>query len=224
MAAHGGYSFDLARPGDAPGLAAMSQQLIEAGLRPAWTASRIHWHITDPDSVVLTARAAAPAPGICGVAASAAHGGDDPGPANSSARDAASGPVVGPAAAFASGTRGNPAFASPPLYVAGFAIMRYSQDSAHLNLLAVDPGHRRQGLGRRLIEWLEETAATAGTFLVGLELRASNHSALAFYTKLGYRELGRVAGYYQGVEPAIRMSRDLRVSVSPAPDAGRADS
>jgi len=124
----------------------------------------------------------------------------------------------------ASGTRGNSTLAAPARCVAGFAIMRYSQDTAHLNLLAVDPGHRRKGLGRRLLEWLEETAATAGTFLVGLELRASNDGALAFYTRLGYRELGRVAGYYQGVEPAIRMSRDLRVSASPERDAGRAES
>ena len=44
--------------------------------------------------------------------------------------------------------------------------------SAHLNLLAVDPAHRRRGIARRLLTWLEESALTAGTFTVGLELRA----------------------------------------------------
>src|ERR1700758_5354577 len=48
--------------------------------------------------------------------------------------------------------------------VAGFAIMRYGDDSAHLNLLAVAPAHRRLGVARRLIAWLESTALTAGTF------------------------------------------------------------
>jgi ribosomal-protein-alanine N-acetyltransferase len=162
----GDYSLELARAADAPRLAAMSQSLIEDGLRPSWTASRIGWHIRNPDSVVLTARA------------------------------------------------GAVAFGSPT--VAAFAIMRYGDDIAHLNLLAVDPTHRRKGIGSRLIRWLEETATTAGTFVIGLELRASNGSALKFYTKLGYRELGRISGYYQGVEPAIRMSRDLRVAVNPA--------
>ena len=95
---------------------------------------------------------------------------------------------------------------------AAFAIMRFGEDAAHLNLLAVDPAHQRRGVGRKLMSWLEETAATAGTFVIGLELRASNEAALAFYTNLGYRELGRVAGYYQGVEHAIRMSRDLRTA------------
>jgi ribosomal protein S18 acetylase RimI-like enzyme len=96
------------------------------------------------------------------------------------------------------------------LELAGFAIMRYGDDTAHLNLLAVDPAHRRRGVGRRLLQWLEETALTAGTFVVGLEVRAGNEAARAFYCALGYRELGRIEGYYQGVESALRMARDLR--------------
>jgi [ribosomal protein S18]-alanine N-acetyltransferase len=94
--------------------------------------------------------------------------------------------------------------------VAGFAIMRYRDDSAHLNLLAVAPSHRRRGIARRLMNWLEGTALTAGTFTIGLELRAGNLAARAFYGSLGYRELASVPGYYQGVESAIRMERDLR--------------
>jgi len=164
----GDYSLQLARAADAPRLASMSHSLIESGLRPTWTASRITWHIRSTDSLVLIARVSGMAP---------------------------------------PGTAG----------IAGFAIMRFAEDVAHLNLLAVDPAHRRRGLGRDLITWLEETAITAGTFIIGLELRASNESALAFYGKLGYREVARVPGYYQGVEPAIRMSRDVRPSpVNPA--------
>jgi ribosomal-protein-alanine N-acetyltransferase len=94
--------------------------------------------------------------------------------------------------------------------VSGFAIMRYADDVAHLNLLAIDPAHRRRGVARRLMTWLEDTAFTAGTFIIGLELRATNEPAYAFYGALGYRELGRVPGYYQGIEPAIRMARDVR--------------
>jgi len=94
--------------------------------------------------------------------------------------------------------------------IAGFAIMRYGDDVAHLNLLAVAPTHRRRGLARALVQWLEESALTAGTFIIGLELRAGNEAARAFYRALGYRELGQIPGYYQGVESAIRMVRDVR--------------
>jgi ribosomal protein S18 acetylase RimI-like enzyme len=94
--------------------------------------------------------------------------------------------------------------------LAGFAIMRYADEAAHLNLLAVDPQHRRRGIGRDLVQWLEETALTAGTFRIALELREGNAGARAFYRALGYRELGAVPGYYQGLETAIRMGRDVR--------------
>ena len=94
----------------------------------------------------------------------------------------------------------------------GFAIMHFGDASAHLNLLAVDTGSQRRGLGRALLAWLEQTAVTAGTFLIGLELRAGNVGARAFYDALAYRETGRVVGYYQGVEDAVQMARDLRVA------------
>lgn len=99
----------------------------------------------------------------------------------------------------------------------GFAIMRYGEDIAHLNLLAVDPPHRRRGVARNLLRWLEETALTAGTFIIGLELRAGNDAARAFYRALGYRELGEIPGYYQGVESALRMVRDVRARCEPTP-------
>ena len=103
--------------------------------------------------------------------------------------------------------------------IAGFAIMRYGDDVAHLNLLAVAPAHRRRGVARALLQWLEETALTAGTFVIGLELREGNAAARAFYRLLGYRELGQIPGYYQGVENAIRMVRDVRPQRESTPGA-----
>ena len=155
------YRLEPARIGDAGRLAAMSQEHVETGLRPAWGAARIRWHMRDADSVVLTARLAAT--------------------------------------------------------VVGFAIMRYGEDIAHLNLLAVAPGHRRRGVARALVQWLEETALTAGAFVIGLELREGNEAARALYRALGYRELGQIPGYYQGVETAIRMVRDVRAQRASTP-------
>jgi ribosomal protein S18 acetylase RimI-like enzyme len=108
--------------------------------------------------------------------------------------------------------------AKRPGALLGFAIMQFGDTTAHLNLLAVEPGHQRRGLGRALLSWLEQSAVVAGTFLIELELRATNLGARAFYEQLGYRETGRVPGYYQRLEDAIRMARDLRVSeAAPGP-------
>lgn len=94
----------------------------------------------------------------------------------------------------------------------GFAIMHFLDESAHLNLLAVDPRYQGLGIGRRLIEWLEKSARVAGTFVVSLEVRAKNGGARVFYRRLGYTEIVCIPGYYSGREAAIRMSHDLRCS------------
>jgi ribosomal-protein-alanine N-acetyltransferase len=96
--------------------------------------------------------------------------------------------------------------------VIGFAIMEFYAIHAHLNLLAVEPGYQRQGVGKQLLEWLEASARTAGIFKVHLELRANNDGARAFYEKLGFSEVGRKAAYYDGREDAVRMTHDLTVT------------
>ena len=93
--------------------------------------------------------------------------------------------------------------------IAAFAIMHFGDDVAHLNLLAVAPEHRRQGLGRQLMRWLTTTAIEAGVFRINLELRTHNEAARIFYECLGFDQLGIVQGYYQGREAALRMSRRL---------------
>ncbi len=93
--------------------------------------------------------------------------------------------------------------------IAGFSIMRYGDNDAHLDLLAVAPTYRRAGVGRRLIEWLEKCAVVAGIFSISLEVREKNEGAQLFYKRMGYRTLAQLPGYYQGIETARRMGRDL---------------
>ena len=93
--------------------------------------------------------------------------------------------------------------------IAGFAIMRFGDDQAHLFLLAVQPEYRRSGLGRSMMAWLEKSCRTAGIQTVRLEVRVSNKAALRFYRKLGYRVIARVAGYYDRREAAAVMARNL---------------
>jgi len=90
-----------------------------------------------------------------------------------------------------------------------FAIMRFSHEEAHLDLLAVRPRFRRAGIGRQLIEWLEKSALVAGVSVVYLEVRENNKAAQSFYKKLGYCRVTRLSGYYRGRESAIGMARDL---------------
>ncbi len=94
--------------------------------------------------------------------------------------------------------------------VAGFGIMKFGDERAHLVLLAVCPAFRRRGVARRIIQWLVESAAIAGVASLHVELRARNTDAHAFYRAIGFEETLRLPGYYSGRETAIRMIRMLR--------------
>jgi ribosomal-protein-alanine N-acetyltransferase len=100
--------------------------------------------------------------------------------------------------------------------MAGFAIMRFGDDQAHLFLLAVSPEYRRTGIGRSMMQWLEKSCRTAGIQAIRLEVRVSNRAAIRFYRNLGYRIIARVAGYYDRREAAAIMARTLNESTSPA--------
>jgi ribosomal-protein-alanine N-acetyltransferase len=92
----------------------------------------------------------------------------------------------------------------------GFAMMEFGEARAHLVLMAVRPTHRRRGIGRRLLDWLIESALTAGIESVHLELRAANHAGRRFYRAVGFGETILVPRYYRGTEAALRMLRVLR--------------
>jgi len=94
--------------------------------------------------------------------------------------------------------------------IAGFGIMRYGAEAAHLDLFAVDRPWQRRGLGRRLLGWLERPARVAGLARIVLEVRADNAGARACYERLGYRKLALLPGYYQDREAALRLGRSLR--------------
>ena len=87
--------------------------------------------------------------------------------------------------------------------------MHFGIEDARLNLLAVKPDYQRGGLGRRLVKWLEESALIAGISVIYLEVRTTNQVALAFYQKLGYRQVAVMPSYYGGRESALQMAHDL---------------
>lgn len=100
--------------------------------------------------------------------------------------------------------------------LAGFGLMQYKDDEAHLVLLAVEADCRRSGVATALLSWLEQCAVTAGIGAVYLEARTCNLAARAFYRKRGYREIALVPGYYMGQEDGVQLARDLWDGSGPA--------
>jgi len=96
--------------------------------------------------------------------------------------------------------------------VVGFAIMHFRLEEAHLDLFAVSPEWQRQGVGQRLMDWLERTIRVAGIARVSLEVRLHNGAARRFYRRRGFRDAQFLPRYYVGLEPALRMVRTLRAT------------
>lgn len=95
--------------------------------------------------------------------------------------------------------------------LAGFCILMFAPDVAHLLVIAVARDLHRQGLGGELMHWCEQRARERGLEGVLLEVRPSNASAIAFYKKHGYLQIGVRRGYYPadkgGREDALVMQK-----------------
>jgi len=80
--------------------------------------------------------------------------------------------------------------------ILGYVI--FSQDG-HVISIAVHPGHRRKGIGSRL---LQRAMMTPNLQRLWAEVRRSNVGAQAFYSKMEFQMVGVVPNYY-GNEDAL---------------------
>ena len=78
----------------------------------------------------------------------------------------------------------------------GFILIRVVLDEAEILTLAVRPGARRQGLGRRLVERACVAAKDAGAAILFLEVAEDNAAARVLYARAGFVEIGRRKAYY----------------------------
>ena len=94
---------------------------------------------------------------------------------------------------------------------AGYGEIRFVAGEAQIYNIAIAPEFRREGIGEALLRHMIAKAEDNGCELVTLEVRGGNEAAMALYTKLGFREVGRRKGYYaKGGEDAVLMDHDLR--------------
>lgn len=78
----------------------------------------------------------------------------------------------------------------------GFALVMDAPDMAHLLVIGVRPEDQRQGVGTRLLQACLDHCRLAGLPALSLEVRPSNHPAIAFYRRHGFRHVGTRKDYY----------------------------
>lgn len=75
--------------------------------------------------------------------------------------------------------------------IVGMGAIRYiDQDTARINRMRVDPSHRRKGIARTILNWLELQAKEAGKSRILLNTLALQEKAQQLYESNGYLKIG----------------------------------
>jgi ribosomal protein S18 acetylase RimI-like enzyme len=98
--------------------------------------------------------------------------------------------------------------------IVGFAMVMPEPDERTGVLVTLDvaPGHRRQGLGTRLVSWCARamTDHDPSIGLLWLTVASLNVGARAFYQGLGFREADTISGYYKDDDAIVMVHLDVR--------------
>lgn len=96
----------------------------------------------------------------------------------------------------------------------GMAISRVVADEAELLTVAVDPGHRRRGGARRLLDAVIGHARDGGARTLFLEVGADNPGARTLYDSLGFGVVGKRTGYYRRAGRAAADAFIMRLNLT----------
>ncbi len=109
----------------------------------------------------------------------------------------------------------------PDQRIWAYCILLPAVDDLHLLNITVDTDLRGQGVGLRLMGAITAIASNLSIPRILLEVRPSNHAAIALYEKAGYEELARRKAYYPvesssgAREDAIVMTKTINCLAKP---------
>jgi ribosomal-protein-alanine N-acetyltransferase len=92
--------------------------------------------------------------------------------------------------------------------ICGFLVARITGDEAEILNTAVDPAHRRNGIGSLLLTAAISAVQARRAKNIYLEVRESNRAAIAFYVKHGFVKAAERRAYYTSpTENAVVMKK-----------------
>lgn len=89
----------------------------------------------------------------------------------------------------------------------GYICFRNLDGESELLSIAIAPGHRQRGLGKKLMEFYIDFCKQRGVNKYYLEVNPQNISALRLYQSFSYKEVGRRKHFYRNKEDALVMER-----------------
>ena len=98
--------------------------------------------------------------------------------------------------------------------IVGYAVATASGREGHVVSVAVDPSHRRMGMGAGLLASVTCKLVEAGVDRIHLEVRKGNRSAIFFYERMGFQRFSEIKRYYPDGEDAWVLTRQAESSHS----------
>ena len=85
---------------------------------------------------------------------------------------------------------------NPELFLLGFVDNRiiatamggYEGHRGWINYLAVDPNNQEKGIGKQIVEAIEQKLKALGCPKINVQIRADNQEAINFYKSIGYEK------------------------------------
>ena len=93
-------------------------------------------------------------------------------------------------------------------FVVGDLIDTHGVSIGHIKDLAIDPEHRREGIGTMLLSRGLSALIAAGVGRIKLEVRCSNEPAQTLYASFGFERHHTVSNYYDDGEDAYVLVRE----------------
>jgi ribosomal-protein-alanine N-acetyltransferase len=93
--------------------------------------------------------------------------------------------------------------------VVGYMITGTGIDKAYIVSIAVDPVHRKQGVGRTLSSFTFQKLEKWGVPMVELEVRITNKVGIGFWKSLSFFPVRIVPRAYSDGEAAVKMRKLL---------------
>jgi [ribosomal protein S18]-alanine N-acetyltransferase len=97
--------------------------------------------------------------------------------------------------------------------IVGYTVVMIAAGEGHLLNLSVAAEWQRRGIGRELLAFVTKLARDYGAARLLLEVRPTNHAALALYGAAGFSRVALRRGYYpagDAREDAVVLQRELQ--------------
>ena len=95
--------------------------------------------------------------------------------------------------------------------ILGYAVGTSHGAEGHIVSVAVDPRHRREGIGTALLSSVMLQLSSEGVEEAHLEVRKGNTAAILFYEQMGFRKSCEISHYYPDGDDALVLKGPTRL-------------